>query len=155
MFKPLLLTAISVGVLLVSAASYAAAQNGKDNNNKNDERRENEAVQKAQKDADAAKKALNEVEKSAKQAADKIKDAERDQAKASSHLQKQGYELEAKHADLLGLTEARRTLNAARSAYEKSGKPVLEAVAESDKYKAAVEAASPGDSARRQGGRCL
>ena len=144
MFKLLLVTVLSFGILLTVGPSASAAQNNK-NNNQNDERRENEAVQKAQQDVNAAEKSLRDVEKSAKQAAEKVRDAERDQSKATGHLQKLRDDLEAKHADLLELTEAKRTLNTARAAYEKAGAPILKAVVESDKYKAAVEAAKNAD----------
>lgn len=146
MFKPPLLIVFSFGLLFATSPSNSAAQNNKNkNNNRNDERRENEAVQKAQKDFNAAEKALHEAEKSARQAADKVKGAERDQSKAASQLKKQHDDLEAQHADLLGLTAARRTRDTARSAYEKGGEPILKAVAESPKYQAAVEAAKNAD----------
>jgi hypothetical protein len=147
MFRPLLFTILSFGVLFALSPSAASAQNNKNKNNanRNDERRENEAVQKAQKDVNAAEKLLREAEKSARQAVERLKGAERDQTKAASHLQKQRDELEAKHADLLGLTEARRTLDAARRAYEKAGEPILKAVAESARYKSAVEDAKTAD----------
>ena len=60
MFKPLLVTIFSFGLLLTASPSTSAAQNNK-NNNKNDERREIEAVQKAQQDVNAAEKTLRKV----------------------------------------------------------------------------------------------
>ena len=145
MFKPLLFAVLAAELLLASAPSHSTAQNGKNNSQtkaqKNDERRENEAVQKAQKDVNAAEKIVREAEKSARQAADKIKDAVRAQSKAAGQIQKRRDELEAQHADLVGLTEARRTLEAARKAYETAGAPILKQVAESAKYKEALEAA--------------
>ena len=145
MLKPLLLAALPIGLFLASA--HAAAQNGKNNNsnNKNDERRENEAVQKAQKDVKAAGDALRDAEKSAKQAAEKLKAAVRDQSKAASQIQQRRDDLEAKHSDLVGLTETRRTLDVARKAYEKAGAPIMKQVAESAKYKAALEASKIAD----------
>ncbi|MEK6262273.1 MAG: hypothetical protein AABP62_27055 [Planctomycetota bacterium] len=149
MSKLLLLAVLSVGVLLASAPLSAVAQNGKNNNKtnaqKNDERRENDAVQKAQKDVNAAEKTLRDAEKSARQAAEKLKSAVRDQSKAAGQIQKRRDDLEAKHADLVGLAEARRTLDAARKAYETAGAPILKQVAETAQYKEALEAAKNAD----------
>ncbi len=142
------LTALACGWLIASGPFISAAQTGKNkqtNAQKNDERRENEAVQKAQKDVNAAEKIVKEAEKSARQAVDQIKGAERDQAQAAGHLKQKRDDLEAKHAELVGLSEARRTLTAARSAYEKAGEPILKALAETPKFKAAVEAAKNAD----------
>ena len=77
MNKLLFLTAIACGWLdaTTSFASAAAKGNKQANAQKNDERHENEAVQKAQKVVNAAEKIVREAEKSARQAADKIKDA--------------------------------------------------------------------------------
>ena len=146
MFKLLRLAALSLSVLLTVVPFAAAAQNGKKNNNqKNDERREDAAVQKARQDVNAAEKSLHESEKSARQAADKLKAALRDQSKAASQIQKRRDDLEEKHADLLGLTEARRTLDAARKAYHKAGAPILKHVTESAKHKEALEVAKQAD----------
>ena len=150
MFKLLLLiTTVGFGLYFATSPFVSAAQNGKNNNQtkaqKNDERRENEAVQKAQKDVKAAEKVFGDAEKSARQAAEKLKSAVRDQSKATSQIQKRRDDLEAKHADLVGLTEARRTLDAARKAYETAGAPILKQVAESAKYKEALEVAKSAD----------
>ena len=149
MFKPLLLIALSTGLLGSFAPLHAAAQSGKNNNknnnNKNDERKENEAVQKAQKDVTAAKKVFGEAEKSARQAAEKLQSAIRDQSKAAGQIQRRRDDLETKHADLVGLTEARRNLDTARKAYEIAGAPILKQVAATAGYKEAVEAAKSAD----------
>ena len=149
MFKPLLLTALMTSCFIANVPLVSAAQNGKNNNKtnaqKNDERRENDAVQKAQKDVSAAEKMAHDAEKSARQAAEKHKAAIRDQSKAASQIQKRRDDLEEKQGDLVGLTEARRTLDAARKTYEKSGSPILKRVTESPSYKEAIETAKQAD----------
>lgn len=148
MLKILMLASLAAGVWLASTPLLRAAQNGKNNRNnaqKNDERRENDAVQKAQKDVNAAEKVMRDAEKSARQAADKLKGAIRDQSKAASQIQKRRDDLEEKHGDLVGLTEARRTLDAARKAYGKAGSPILKRVTESPSYQEAVEMAQQSD----------
>lgn len=149
MLKILILASLAAGVWFASTPLLTAAQNGKNNNKnntqKNDERRENDAVQKAKKDVDAAEKVARDAEKSARQAADKLKGAIRDQSKAASQIQKRRDDLEEKHGDLVGLTEARRTLDAARKTYEKSGSPILKQVTESASYQEAVETAKQAD----------
>jgi chromosome segregation ATPase len=145
MAKSRLLKTLLLGGLLAFASQVMAAQNGKNNNQKNDERRENEAVQKAQKDVSAAEKVVRDAEKSARQAADKLKGAFRDQSKAASQIQKRRDDLEEKHADLVGLTEARRSLDTTRQAYEKAGAPILKQVTESTRYRDAQDAAKQAD----------
>ncbi len=148
MSRFLLLTFVSCGLLVSGNSGADAAQAGKNNKNnkqKNDERRENEAVQKAQKDVNEAEKSLREAEKSARQALEKLKGAERDQAKAASQLQKIRDDLEKKHADLTGVSEARRNLEDARRTYRTAGEPVLKRLAETSDYKKAVEAAKDAD----------
>ena len=64
MLKILMLASLAAGVWLASTPLLRAAQNGKNNKTnaqKNDERRENDAVQKAQKDVNAAEKVMRDI----------------------------------------------------------------------------------------------
>ena len=133
---------------LIFAAPHElqADQKGKSNKNKkNDERRENEAVHKAQQDVKAAQEAEQKAERSLKQALAEVKSGERDQQQAANQLQKVRKELEAKHADLSGWTEKRKKADAVREAYEAAGQPVLTRLKTTDEYKRAVDAAKTAD----------
>lgn len=146
MIRELAFVVVGFGVVINSTVEVMAAKNNKQTNaQKNDEKRENQAVQNAQRDVSEAQKKLRDAEKTARQAAEKVKAALLDQQRAASQIQKRRDELEEKHADLVGLTEARRRLDAARKAYEEAGEPILKKLAETDKYKAAIETAKSAD----------
>lgn len=146
MIRELAFVVVVFGVVIASSVDAIAAKDNKQTNaQKNDEKRENQAVQNAQRDVSEAQKKLRDAEKTARQAAEKVKAALLEQQRAASQIQKRRDELEEKHADLVGLTEARRRLEAARKAYEEAGEPILKKLAESDKYKAALDTAKSAD----------
>jgi chromosome segregation ATPase len=146
MTKPLISAVVAIAALFTLTYQASADQNGKKNNaQRNDERRENEAVQKARRDVGEAEKGMRDAEQSARKAADKVKELLRDQSKAASQIQRRRDELEKKHADYVGLTEARRTLESTRKVYEQAGAPILKQARESAQYQEAVEAAKQAD----------
>lgn len=133
-------------VILAGAATGQVAGAAQQTNaQKNDERRENEAVRKARQDVKAAQDAETAAERSSRKAADELKAAERTLVQAARQLQTLRETLEDKHADAVGLVEARRAAEAAQRAYEAAGKPVLQRLAETAKYQAAVAAAKEAD----------
>ena len=138
----LLLLCVACGLASVAGA----AQNGRQTQaQKNDEKRENEAVHKAQQDVKAAQAAETAAERSAKKAIDELRSAERELVQAASNLKKVREDLEEKHAESAGLTAARKNAESARMAYESAGKPVLQRLAETAKHKQAVAAAKEAE----------
>lgn len=143
---PAVATNILLVVVLIPSMVLAAPPNGKQTNaQKADERRENEAVRKAQQDVKDAQQAESAAERSAKQAIDALKAAERQLVQATSQLQKMREELEARHAVTSGLIAARATADEARKKYEAAGQPILQRLAENPRYRQAVEAATEAD----------
>ena len=124
----------------------SAAQKGKQTQaQKNEEKKEDEAVRKAQQSVKAAQDAENAAERQAKKAVDELKSAERGLVQAASNLKKVREDLEDKHAEAAGLAAARKNADAARKAYEAAGQPVLQRLAETAKHKQAVEAAKAAE----------
>ena len=127
--------------MLVAPLCVSAAQNGKQTNaQKADERRENEAVRKAQQDVKTAQQAETTAERSLKKAVDELKGAERQLVQAASQLQKVKDDLEEKHSATHGLSDARMAAEEARREYDRAGQPF-----QTPKYQQAVEAARQAD----------
>lgn len=145
-------TAFLIGVSVMVFCSVGsdvvlANANGNNRNNaqRNDEKRENEAVDKARKDVNNAERVVKDAERALKQVSDKLRSAEVEHSRAASTIQRVRDELETRHGDLTGFTEAKRKLDEARRTYEKAGEPILKRLAETDKYKSALEAAEKAD----------
>ncbi|HET6424131.1 MAG TPA: hypothetical protein VFG20_10635 [Planctomycetaceae bacterium] len=106
---------------------------------KRDEQRENEAVRKAQDH-------LKDVEKEAKNAEDELRDAQQrvrqavsQRQSAAAALQKTIERLESEHADLTGLTAARREFKAAQAAFDNQAAPVRKALQSQAEFQAAQQ----------------
>ncbi len=133
--------ALLFAVITVPVCVNAAAKGKQTNAQKADERREDEAVRKAQQDVKSAQQAETTAERSFKKAVDELKAAERQLVQAASQLQKAKDDLEEKHSATHGLNDARTAAEEARREYERAGQPFLQKLAETPKYQQAVEAA--------------
>lgn len=123
-----------------------AAEKGKQSQaQKNEEKKEDEAVRKAQQSVKAAQDAETAAERQAKKAVDELKSAERGLTQAASNLKKVREDLEDKHADAAGLASARKNAEAARKTYDAAGQPVLQRLTETPKHKQAIEAAKAAE----------
>lgn len=105
---------------------------------KRDERRENEAVREAQ-------DRLRDVEKELRQAETELRDAQQGvrqavlrRQQAAAALQKTVDRLEGEHADLTGLTEARRTLKSLQTEFDEKASPIRRTLSSQTEYQAAL-----------------
>ena len=142
---PSLRCILLVAILSVPVCASAAANGKQTNAQKADERREDEAVRKAQQDVKAAQQAETTAERTYKKVFDELKAAERQLVQAASQLQKVKEDLEEKHSATHGLNDARAASEQARRDYEQAGQPFLQKLAETPKYQQAVEAAKQAD----------
>lgn len=129
--------------LLLSTASADAPRRSQAA--KNDEKRENEAVRKAQQELKEAVDAERNAERSAQRAVDAVRTAERALTQATARLQKVRDELESKHAEAAKLTAARKTADEARQAYQAASQPFLQRLTETSAYQQALAAAQSAE----------
>ena len=142
---------LAVLIACTAVPGEVAGQNKGNQANKQDEKRENEAVRKAQDELQDAEKAIRKAESS-------LADARRDLTKAiaartaaGKNVQKTIDRLEAEHAEGKGVTAARERFKAAQAAYEAAAEPIraglksdpayVAALAKVDKAKTALKAA--------------
>lgn len=114
---------------------------------KQDEQRENEAVRKAQDQLNEVQKDLKKAESGLREAQQHIQRAVAQRQSAASALQKTIDRLEGVHADLTGLTAARRTLKAVQAEFDEKAKPVRKGLESQADFQAAQQALARAKSA--------
>lgn len=150
------LICLLIALLVLSADRQVAAQ-AKKPSNKQDEKRENEAVKDAQEALQDARDKLKDAEKSLGGDQDRLRKAVAARTSAGKDIEKVQDRLETEHGERTGLTAARKKLKDVQAEYDRTAKPVLERVkAEQQPLLARIEKARQGikpDGNQPDGGR--
>lgn len=118
----------------------AAQKNPQSNAQKRDEQRENEAVKKAQQHLNDVQKDLKENEGALRDVQSQLRQAIAQRKMATTALQKTIDRLESEHADLTGLTAARRELKSAQATFDEKAGPVRKQLETKPDFQAAQQA---------------
>lgn len=113
------------------------AQNKGNQSQKQDEKRENEAVRKAQDEVQDAEKAIRKAESSLQDARRDLTKAIAERTAAGKNVQKTIDRLESEHAEGKGVIAARERFKAAQAAYEAAAAPIRERLKSDPAYVAA------------------
>ncbi len=107
---------------------------------KRDEQRENEAVRDAQEHLNDVQKELKTAEADLRESQQAVRQAVQNRQKAVAAVQKTLDRLEGEHADLTGLTAARRTRKTLQTEFDEKAAPVRKSLESQADYRAAQSA---------------
>lgn len=136
---------------LLSTAGLAVAEQKKPSQ-RNDEKRENEAVRDAQDDLHEVEKKLKQADSDLRDFQQRLRQAVARRQTAMAAVQKVLDRLEKEHAEGTGLTAARQALQAAQAEFDENAKPVKERLSQQADYKAAQAALAKAKAAVQPSG---
>lgn len=130
---------MGLAVLVACSMSLGevVAQNKGNQSRKQDEKRENEAVRKAQGEVQDAEKAIRKAETSLVDARRNLTKAIAERTAAGKNVQNTIDRLESEHAEGKGLIAARERFKSAQAAYEAAAEPIRERLKNDPAYVAA------------------